>query len=350
MLQQVSYLTRRVLRCPRALSEAAARSWVVHPAEQKPSPRAFFLDGQLERVEAVQGETTLENERRRVRGSRVEHAAVRVFELRDATIAGGSVYARGMRLALLHGSALPDLFHLVAEDHDVAALDCTFVGNRYFGHWMTDDAPLHVLARAHAPPIGVARAAYDHEEGYCGMWGLRQRKVASARVRKLLVFQDYGQNADKRRRYAALRSAIAARFGPARRTGVYIRRGRSGVHRLLVNEPEIEARLTRRGFAIVDPASEDASTIVAACIGARCVVGVEGSGLAHGFMAMADGGAIVALQPPWRFNNVFKDYADCLDLRYGLLVGKRMEAGFEIDPAELESTLDLVDAHPGLLR
>ncbi|BDG04647.1 glycosyltransferase 61 family protein [Anaeromyxobacter oryzae] len=343
MLQQLSYVTRRLLRRTLPLTDAAARSWVIHPAQRTRRSRAFFLDGQLDRVEGVQEETTRENEERRVLGSAVEHAATRGHELRDAVLVGGSVYAGGSRLALLPGSAVPETFQRPREELATAALDCTFVGNRYFGHWITDDCPLHLLARDHAPPIGVVRAPYAQEEGYCALWGLSPRKVPGARVRSLLVFQDYGQNAHKRGRYTALRTALAARVGPRRRRGVYLRRGTTGVRRLLENEQEIEARLAGRGFDVVDPVGGSAEDVARACVGAACVVGVEGSGLAHGVVAVADGGAIVALQPPWRFNNVFKDYADCLDLRYGFVVGTRAGDGFRVDPGELERTLDLCD-------
>jgi hypothetical protein len=342
MLAVLRYASRRLLRrggLP--VAAAARRSWIVHPAERARRPRALFLDGHLDRVEAFQEETTREAERARVLGGVVEHAAVRVHELPGAILAGGSVYAGGARVPLAPGSLLDAVSHRAPVVLDRAAVDCTWVGNRYFGHWLTDDCTLHLLARDLAPPIGVERAAYLQEEGYLRLLGLRSWKLSGARIGALLVFEDFAQGSHKRARYERLRAALAAHAGPRPAAGVYLRRGASGVHRPLANEVEIEARLARRGFAVVDPEATSAEELVRACAGAASVVAVEGSALAHGVLTVAPGGALVALQPPWRFNNVVKDYADCLGLRYAFTVGMRVEEGFRIDPDDLDRTLDL---------
>lgn len=343
MLPQLSYVARRLIRRSLPLAAAAARTWVVHPGQRALRSRAYFLEGQLDRVEGVQEETTRDVEEGRVLGSPVEHAPTRAHELRDAVLVRGSVYSRGTRLTLFPGSALPSVLRSPREEVEQAALDCTFVGNRYFGHWLTDDCPLNLLAREYAPPLGVARPPYPQEAGYFELWQLSTLKVDSMRVRSLLVFQDFGQNDGKRARYVALRTRLARCARSLQPRGVYLRRGTSGVRRVLTNEREIEERLVARGFELLDPAVASPTLVAQACAGAPCIASVEGSALAHGVMNVADGGAIVALQPPWRFNNAFKDYADCLGLRYGFVVGRRTEGGFRIDPDELERTLDLCD-------
>lgn len=325
-----------------ALSDVARRRWVVHPAVTERRPPALFLDGQLDRVVAVQEETTLAFELARVLGGEVEHVATMAYDLADATIVGGSIYAGRARVRLLPTPFLPAALRPVEDELDRAALDCTYVGNRYFGHWLLDDCPLHLLAREHAPPVGVARPAYAHEDDYLRLWGFTTRRTASARVRTLTVFQDHGQNPSKRSRLERLRAPVLGRVPSRTWPGVYLRRGRSGVQRLLINEDEIEARLSRRGFGIIDAETTSVREILAACAGTRAVVGVEGSQMAHALLGLAaPGGIVVALQMPWRFNNLFKDLADCLGFRYAFVVGTRDPGGFRVDPEELERTLDL---------
>jgi capsular polysaccharide biosynthesis protein len=337
------YAARRLIgKEGAALSDVARRTWVVHPAATERRPPALFLDGQLDRVEGVQEETTLEFERARVLGGDVVHAATLGYEIADATVVGGSVYAGRARIRLLPTAFLPAALRPALEELDRAALDCTYVGNRYFGHWLLDDCPLHLLAREYAPPVGVARPAYAHEDDYVRLWGFETRRLTSARVRSLMVFQDHGQNPSKRARHEWLRSPVLGRAPSRPWPGVYLRRGRSGVQRILTNEEEIEARLSRRGFAIVDAEAKTVGEILAICAGTRAVVGVEGSQMAHALLGLAaPGGTIVALQLPWRFNNLFKDVADCLGFRYAFVVGARDTGGFRVDPGELERTLDL---------
>jgi len=52
--------------------------------------------------------------------------------------------------------------------------------------------------------------------------------------------------------------------------------------------------------------------------------------------------AFALLQPPDRFNNVFKDYTDCLGLNYSFVVGHPVAGGFEIRIEDLVRTLDIV--------
>jgi capsular polysaccharide biosynthesis protein len=290
----------------------------------------------------VQEETTREVELGRVLGTEVEHAATVAHEFGDAILAGGSMFAGGTRLTLLPGGLGEVVRHPPVQVLDQAALDCTFVGNRYFGHWLMDDCTLHLLAREHAPAIGLGRAAYPHEPDYRRLLGLHSGRVTSARVRRLLVFEDHAQHAHKRARYQHLRAQLSEHAGPGSGRGIFLRRGCSGVRRLLVNEEEIETRLTRRGFAVLDPAAATAAELAATCAGAPCVVSVEGSGLAHGVLTAADKGALLTLQPPFRFNNVFKDYTDCLGMRYGFVVGARAGQDFSVAPDEVERTLDLL--------
>ena len=77
----------------------------------------------------------------------------------------------------------------------------------------------------------------------------------------------------------------------------------------------------RRGFRIIDPAKSDVATIVAACAGARVVVGIEGSHLIHGVNLLPLGGSLLVLQPPNRLLCFFKYLTDRDHQNFGFVVG-----------------------------
>ena len=90
------------------------------------------------------------------------------------------------------------------------------------------------------------------------------------------------------------------------------------------------------------PARTDVATIVKTCAGARVVVGVEGSGLAHGILGLAPGGSLLVLQPPDRFVTVYKNTVEREGQHFAFVVGQPRGDGFYVDPAEVERTLDLL--------
>jgi Glycosyltransferase 61 len=107
----------------------------------------------------------------------------------------------------------------------------------------------------------------------------------------------------------------------------------------------VEAVLAKRGFEIVDPAQCTAREVAQACAGARIALCVEGSQLTHAFLAMAERGGIVAMIPPYRYINHYKDLTDCIGtMRYASITGTAVEGGFRIHPDELLRLLDRVEA------
>jgi hypothetical protein len=74
---------------------------------------------------------------------------------------------------------------------------------------------------------------------------------------------------------------------------------------------------------------------------ARIVVSVEGSHLSHVVLSMADNGVLLVLQPPDRFATVYKEYTDCVHMRFGFVVCDKSHTGFVVNMDDLRRTLDL---------
>ena len=122
---------------------------------------------------------------------------------------------------------------------------------------------------------------------------------------------------------------------------VYLRRGKSAERRELVNEDEIAERLLQVGASVLQMEETPTESIIEYLLGAEVVIGVEGSQLCHAVHTLREGGAIVVIQPPFRFYNAHKDWADALGMKYGFVVGDPAENGFELDPDDLLRTIDL---------
>ncbi len=337
----ISGISRKILGVNKSIREISKRQLVIHPEEISRSAPAIYRSEHLDRISAVMEDTSIENEMRRIKGGKIIHGATVAYTLEDVEIINGYLYGGGTGHRLAH-CAKRLIIDSDYETHAEATLACSYYGNIYFGHWMRDDLTLHLAAEFIGSPIGVERKRYGHEAAYCELFGLAQKKVSRARFRKLVVLEDYGQNTYKRQRYEALRARLPASAAANKR--VFIRRGTNAARasRSLINAPEIEQFLSSQGFRIVDPDRMSSFEIVEAIRGAKIVMGVEGSHLAHMIYTIADDGAMLVLQPPYRFNNVYKDYADCLGLRYGFAVGEESEGGFSISLDDIKWLLNKV--------
>jgi hypothetical protein len=324
------------------IEAAAVRSFVIGRGMRERRKAAFYLPNQLERVVASHEEASLALQIARISEVEVEHAPTLAHVIQDARILHGCVYARRARLVLAE-TRPPLVGPNALHELDVGALCVSYTGNRYFGHWMKDDTTLNLVAREFGPPIATAQKPWIHQAGWEAVLQLGAQPLATARVRELFVFQDIGQNEHRRRRYQILRDRVAA-YGPKTSApGVFVRQGKSATPRGWLDPERTEERLARRGFAIVEPETMTVDELHKVINGAPVIVGLEGSSMSPSILTVRDGGAIVNLQSPFRFNNLYKDYTDALGLRYGFVVGTPQESSFTIDPDDVERTLDLLE-------
>lgn len=334
---------RRRLEIARILPKVARHTVILSPAEWGSRPAAFHLPGQTERVLGVQEETTREYENDRIRGGRVLHSATLAFELKDVRFRDGHLYTRGERLSLV---TRPEQRQSTAQRQQISecALVGTQVGDLYFGHFVVDDSATALLAMDHGPvlaPRGTNRAQWSHATLYRDRMGLDLPVLDDADITRAWMFQDFGMTQNRATRLATLRDRVRANVPQGRSGhGVFILRGGHG--RQLHNEPQIAELMSRQGFEIIDPTIQTVSEIVSRINRAAIVVSVEGSALAHGLLSMANDGAMVTIQPPRRFNNIWKDFTDTLGMRYGFILGEDHGDSFSVNCDDLLRTIALV--------
>jgi hypothetical protein len=326
------------------LADVAEKSWLLAPAQTSVVPPAFFDEDDLARVTGVDTDSSRELELRRIHGGTVEHRASVAYQLRDAVLSKGCVIVPQMVRPVTPGP-LPAWGRYVETELEPALLTATFNGSRYFGHWIMDELTLILAAPRIGQPVAPPRPLSSHQRDYLELFHLVQAMRSDVLFRQLIIMDDKGQNTYKRERYQELRER--ARYG---RHGVpcesvMLLRKQSGVSRNWVNEEELAEQLAQRGFRTMCPTEHTIEEIANVCMGAKIVLGVEGSQMIHALFSMHDEGTLVVLQPPNRFNNVLKTYCDCLGLRYAFTVGHQREQGFFVEIAQV---MRLLDRLPGL--
>lgn len=343
-IKVVPYLSRvkRLYSGSGCLKSIAYRSDILYPKVTETIRPAVFLAGQIERITGTLPYFKLEHVIRDVTTTTVTHGPTIAYYVRNAVLLDGAVYAGHYK----HPIADKVLFDTVAgEIHhlEMAALASSYMGTKYFGHWLRDDCAQYELAQSVAPVLSVRRPAFNHQRAYQSYLNQNWTPTDRALIDELVIFQDFAQNRLKRRRYKALRNRIRAQFqGNKERRFIYLRRGHTGSPRTVENEFEILEALGAHDFTVVDVETEDLSHIIGMLLSAKLVISVEGSHIAHCAFTCPDDCGLLVLQPPDRFSMNHRNWAGPLGMPFGFVVGTRGDKRYRFCPAEIVRTVDMM--------
>lgn len=342
----LSRLGFRLFGSSKPVAAHASRTTTLGQPHRRIGPRAIFEADDLDRITGVGLATTIEAQRRRVMGGEREHGTVTTWELRNATLSGGYIYKRDLKHRV-DGRAQQWLKRAPTVHATEGVVCCTYFGGVFFGHSIRDDMPMTLLAGSLGTPVRTSARLFDHQREYLRIAGLEATPHDNTVFDRLIVIDDHHQSLHRIERTRELRSRVRAFLPRAEHAGVFINRSATGVRRRLTNESGIIELFASRGFAIVDPGAMAATDILSLVAGARIVAGVEGSHLAHGLLGCADDCTYLVLQPPQRFNNIYKDFTDAMGMGYAFVVGHAGEGeDFRIDEGSLARMLDRVQ-RPG---
>jgi hypothetical protein len=302
---------------------------------------AIFLPGQLERITGAPPESTIGIEIATATARFVAHAPTIAYHVRNATLLGGSVYVGRYRHLITRKKSYASGWQEPLHFRN-AALASSYCGVRYFCHWLRDDCAQFLLAKQFGQPLCMP-LSYSHKAQYEGYFEQDWAPIERAQIDHLVIFQDFSQNSLKKKRYDLLRRRIKEHFpGTGQEVFVYLRRGRSGVPRLIQNEAEIQDELVKRGFVIVDIEADSLEHILRTLSDAKVVVSIEGSHIDHCWFACPEGSGLVDLQPAHRFAANHCGLCECLNMRYGFVVGPAGEGGYYFSVSEILRTIDLM--------
>ena len=145
---------RRAILGPGTLELTAFDRETLCAAERVEALPAVYLPEQLEKITGAPPESTRELEIELATCRTVTHAATIAYHIRDAVLIDGQIYAKELKFPLrdsgfiASGPAGPAYFKK-------AALASSFLGNRYFGHWLRDDCTTYLLAEQFSKPLCV---------------------------------------------------------------------------------------------------------------------------------------------------------------------------------------------------
>lgn len=342
-------ITSRILRHLPArdadLRNSARERVELAPATTTRTVAALSLPNEIDRASGTMATSTLAFERRQAGSIEIRHAPTTAYRVDGGLVHDGTCYANGRleRLAPRRGR----LFASGRLDSIEEAQLCIDVGaSQYFGHWLIDALSTELLAQDRGlPALTVPNEGRLHESGYRELLGLHARAASCTWVDRLWIVDDRGYNKGRVDRLHRLRALARAGIGESRPPwrNVYIDRGHLGADRNLSNCDALVDVLKARGFDILRPERESPHDIARMLTTARLVVGIEGSHLNHALLAMRAGGALVAIQPPHRFNMFNNTIASFIGLRFGFVVADARANGFEVDLGRLSETLDLVE-------
>ncbi len=334
---------RRVFTGPGTLKSTAVTRDILCPGEKVELSPVVSLPGQLEKVTGAPSESTAAAEVQAMTAKEGVHAPTIAYHIRDAVLFGGSIYAQSMRHFIFDSSEKAVRTRRVWMKE--ASLSSTYIGLKYFGHWLRDDCTLRLLCEQFGNALCVRIPAHPDIAKYSNLF--RQdwsTSIDGALIDHLVIMQDFGQNSSKKRRYEILRSRVWSRFGNNEvRSLVYLKRGASGALRLVHNEEEIVEALTKEGFEIVDVCSDSLERILTIISQAKLVVTMEGSHCAHCLAALPARSGLMLLQPPSRFCATQRAWTSALSIQLGFVVGEAVnESSFSFSVPEIHKTIDLM--------
>jgi hypothetical protein len=340
--REALFRVRRKIFGEASLYDVAEKEWTIAPAQTFSTPPSLFLPGEPEKIRTVEANTTPDIERLRMHGGPCETPPVRAFQFADAALHKGWIFCRD-RAKRIRPYGAPDPASRDAVEIKDAAIAGSQLGLLYFGHWLRDDAALSELGRDFGDTISPSPPDWPNVDGYVDLLELTWRRAESVVCRKLVLFDDEEYTISKGERLKTLRARVRAKLQPLRPGArVYIWRGASDDRaRRLANEADVASLLEREGFRILDPLSERVERIAEVLFDAELVVSPEGSNLSHACFLMRDGGGVLAITSPERFNSSHKRWTDLLGMKYGFLVTNTRDDGGHADLDALRRSIAL---------
>lgn len=227
------------------------------------------------------------------------------------------------------------------ERHASGYFAASPITQQYFGHWVCDGLITTYLKRLHEELYFPYNPAWSHAREYVDLLKIEQLRPDHVIFDEMSYCRDIGQNAGRAARLERLQAKVQGIFGDASVLGAFIRRGRTGVPRVLLNEDEVVDALSTRGFAIVS-STGPLEHILRSVSGAPITVAMEGSHWNHLFLASRGDALHVTINPADRFNNVFADFIDHTPGQLATTVAIREGDGYRVDVSNL---LRLINLH-----
>lgn len=301
-----------------------------------PCRQALYDEAQFDRIRATPPRTDIPFQLNRLTETGQRRTEALVHDFGPATVIGGRIFS-GTGETWVPTRQTRVWTPWVETFREPVTLPNSPPGMRYFGHWVRDDASAYEVAAARgARVLSMVRPDWSDAPFYEDVFGQTWDERPAFRTPDLTVVTDIGFSEAKRDRLLALGARLRAKV-PAEEPGriVYLARGPSARSRGLEGEAELIATLEGQGITILY-AESDPRALTAGLMEARLVITVEGSQTSHAVYTLARNGAILVIQPPFRFYNPHLEWTRLLDVPYGIVIGIPGEDGsFRVEADEV---------------
>ncbi|EKE43413.1 hypothetical protein OCGS_2451 [Oceaniovalibus guishaninsula JLT2003] len=327
------------LRPMRGLDAAAVEVIEEHPAERRHTGAVLTLPEDRALPTGADEGRSVAEEWQRVDGGAVTHQATIRYVLKDVLATPFGFFSGLDAFARYGPIRYRDLLTARIERREKGFFAAIPVAQRYFGHWVTDALTTRLLRRPDEDLYLPVNPGWPHARQYVELLGIDRVQADFVQFDTLSYCRDIGQNTGRAARLARLRAEVRAIAGDAGVAGVFLRRGRTGTDRVLLNEDALADALAARGFAITDT-SDDLRGIWAAAGNAPVTVSMEGSHWMNVFLASREDAVHVIVNPADRFNNVAADYVNGTPGLMATTVAVKRDGGYV---ADIDKVLRLIE-------
>lgn len=323
------------------LADIAESRDVIHPGNWFDHPSAIYLPEELNRITGVGLGGSIEGELKRMQAHRQFHQASIAYHTSNLLACNGDIYGKRFKYGIKRKRQ--EWLNLQAAEvvEQPVIVSQTWLGSQFFGHFISDDIPLNLLAQTIGNAYGISINLTEQQQEYAKLFQVRQQQLPEkSLLKQVTLFDDFHYNEHKVVRWKQLRKTLTQHKQTPKHQGVFLMRGHTGAARLLVNEQEVADYLSTQGFLCINPGESHLNDVIDAVAHTDRLVGVEGSQLIHGFLGLREGGSMLILQPPMQFSCVFKDKADMLNIRSAFHVCQQCEGGFKADLNSIKNLLN----------
>lgn len=326
-------------RPPMEMARLAERVEVLCGEEAGRGVGVIMDAGDWDHVTGFYKENSIHLERDRVYGGPNLHRPTIRYHFRNVLASPSGFHVRGGSFAGAGGYYAKALTTRDLITRPQGFYASSAVASRYFGHWLLDALGTALLCSPDEDLYLWSDPAWVHAPEYLKLLNIDPVPSPFVHFERMTFCDDVGQNSNRRARLKQLRSRLHEGPAPNRGGLVYLRRGSTGEAREIVNEADLVRALVGLGFVVVD-VRQPLSEILAATLGARLTLSMEGSQCAHLMLSAGDGATHVIINPSDRFNNVFADYLPAFGDRMATIVAKRTGAGYSVNITSLMNLLE----------
>ncbi|WP_299841314.1 glycosyltransferase 61 family protein [uncultured Jannaschia sp.] len=331
------------------LAEAAVEVIEEHPSNTAFSKPVLMLDEDRAKVERAQAATSLATQWAIIDGREVTHQATVRYVFKNVLATPFGFFTKHEGFARFGPVRYAEVMSTPIERRPAGFFAASPIVQQYFGHWVRDGMIGAYLRRPHEDLYFPSDPAWTHAKEYVDLLAIDRLQARYVIFDEMSYCRDVGQNAGRAARLERLQAKVQGLFGDAGVPGAFIRRGRTGVARLLLNEDEVVDALSARGFAIVS-STDPLEHILRAVSGTPVTVAMEGSHWNHLFLAARRDALHVTINPADRFNNIFADFIDHTPGQLATTVAVCEGDGYRVDVANLLRLIDLHAERQGTRR